>query len=205
MSGKLNVWWGQTLVATLAERRGRMSCTYTDPSMPMFSVAMPTRSAPYPDRFTRPFFHGLLPEGDARRIIAFDLGLGNGGGTDMDLLRALGRDCAGALVIAQGKPHPSALDGIAHGLSSEQIAQRLRDLPDHPLGADGLVRVSLPGVQPKLLLGRTSAGGGTCRLRVGRRLISSNPLTASWQGRSPTSCSVSGSPQLRMFRPQPPK
>ena len=158
MSGKLNVWWGQTLVATLAERRGRMSCTYTDPSMPMFSVAMPTRSAPYPDRFTRPFFHGLLPEGDARRIIAFDLGLGNGGGTDMDLLRALGRDCAGALVIAQGKPHPSALDGIAHGLSSEQIAQRLRDLPDHPLGADGLVRVSLPGVQPKLLLGRAPAG-----------------------------------------------
>lgn len=158
MRRPLNVWWDGAHVATLVERRGKMSCTYTGPSMPMLSVALPTRSAPYPEAVTRPFFHGLLPEGEGRRIIAYDLGLGNDGGADMDLLSALGRDCAGALLISTDDEPPSILANGPVLLSPEQIARRLSDLPGHPLGVDGLVRVSLPGVQPKLLLGQTAAG-----------------------------------------------
>lgn len=159
MTRSLNVWWDGVHVATLDERRGRMSCTYSDPSAPMLSVAMPPRSAPYPERVARPFFHGLLPEGEARRIIAYDLGLGNDGGSDVDLLDALGRDCAGALVITSADDPPPGQVGDQRPLNPMQVAQRLRDLPDHPLGVDAMVRVSLPGVQPKLLLGRTTGGG----------------------------------------------
>lgn len=157
----LAVWWGDQRVATLDERRRKMRCRYLGLDRPMLSVAMVPRSTAYPDRIARPFFHGLLPEGEARRIVAYDLGLGNFGGTDIELLEALGRDCAGALVITgEGETPPDRNDpGPAELLDDATIARRLRALPDQPLGVAASIRVSLPGVQSKLLLHRDQAGG----------------------------------------------
>lgn len=55
---------------------------------------------------------------------------------------------------APPRPGPGALQPLA----DEEVAQRIRALPDHPLGVDDRVRLSLPGVQDKLLLARSPSG-----------------------------------------------
>jgi len=159
MASDLDVWWDGALVARVTQRRGALRTTYASSSVPMLSVTMPVRTSAYPERISRPFFHGLLPEGDARRVIAYDLGLGNQGGDDIALLGAIGRDCAGALVIVpSGEKPPQPGPGALEPLTDEEVAARIRVLPDHPLGVDGRVRLSLPGVQNKLLLTRSEDG-----------------------------------------------
>lgn len=159
MSTDVDVWWGKTCVATVANRRGQMTTAYTSATAPMLTVAMPPRTRAYGEKQSRPFFHGLLPEGETRSKIAYDLGLGNVGGDDLDLLAAIGRDCAGALVIVPaGRTPPQPSAGGLERLTDLEIEQRIRDLPDHPLGVDHRVRLSLPGVQNKLLLARTEDG-----------------------------------------------
>jgi serine/threonine-protein kinase HipA len=56
------------------------------------------------DKSARPFFDGLLPEGEARRIIAYDLGIAES--DTFGLLAQLGRDCAGALAILPNDESP---------------------------------------------------------------------------------------------------
>lgn len=159
MTAALDVWWGTSLVATVEQRRGRIMTRYAPAADRMLSVAMPVRTKPYGEKESRPFFHGLLPEGETRRAIAYDLGFGARGGDDVELLAAIGRDCAGALVVLpSGSDAPTATPGTLESLADHEVAERIRDLPLNPLGVDDRVRVSLPGVQNKLLLARTSDG-----------------------------------------------
>ena len=120
--------------------------------MPLISVAMPIASSAYTDKVVRPFFHGLLPEGQARLVIAYDFGLD--ATDDVGLLAALGRDCAGALVVLPDNETPNG--GSARRppeqLDEHEIELRLKALPVHPLGVTTSIRASLPGVQSKLLL-----------------------------------------------------
>ena len=155
---ELYVFWGEQIVGRLTDSRTGLSFTYEDIDSPMISVAMPPARRPYRDALARPFFHGLLPEGEARRIIAYDLKLRSDGGTDFEMLAALGTDCAGALVIsADDRPPPFDHQDPAP-LSDSEIASKLRELPNEPLGVTGDVRVSLTGMQPKLPLTRLSDG-----------------------------------------------
>ncbi|MHB1129063.1 MAG: HipA domain-containing protein [Ilumatobacteraceae bacterium] len=160
---KLNVWLAGEHVATITENRSGMSMIHTDTAQPLgaplVSMSMPVASQRYGDKTTRPFFHGLLPEGEARSIIAYDLGLDSS--DDMGLLRALGKDCAGALAIQtvdeSAPPKVSAVGQEA--LQDTEIERLLAALPVHPLGFDGKkMRVSLAGIQPKLLLAQTLGG-----------------------------------------------
>lgn len=157
---RLEVWWDDQLVGHLDDRRAGLSFTYESITSPMISVALPPRARPYGDRASRPFFNGLLPEGEARRVIAYDLGMGNDGGGDFELLAALGRDCAGALVICESgrQAFPIPEGRATESLDEAEIALMLRRLPTFPLGVSSEVRLSLPGVQPKLPLARTAAG-----------------------------------------------
>jgi serine/threonine-protein kinase HipA len=60
---------------------------------------MPVSAKAYGEKKVRSFFGGLLPEGEARRILAYDFKVDE---TDvLGLLAILGRDCAGALEIAK--------------------------------------------------------------------------------------------------------
>lgn len=156
---ELNVFWDSMLVGRLSETPAGLTFTYEAIDRPMISVAMPPRRRPYPDHTARPFFHGLLPEGEARRIIAHDLGFRTDGGTDFEMLAALGADCAGALVITENNRPPSDddLNESAH-VDEVTIALKLRELPYEPLGITGDVRVSLTGMQPKLPLTRLPNG-----------------------------------------------
>jgi len=157
---KLEVWLAGKHVANISENRYGMSMVYTDFAQPLgaplVSMSMPVASRRYGNKTTRPFFHGLLPEGEARSTIAYDLGLDSS--NDMGLLQALGKDCAGALTI-QTTDEPAAPKVSVAGcetLRDAEIEKLLAALPIHPLGFDGKkIRVSLAGIQPKLLLAQT--------------------------------------------------
>ena len=116
---------------------------------------MPVRVRPYDDRHARTWLRGLLPEGPARAMIAYDLGLN--AADDFSLLTVLGKDCAGALSLRpEGAQHEQ--EHVGPTLSEERIATLLRSLPTSPLGVDAGFRVSLAGNQSKLLL--TLVDGG---------------------------------------------
>ncbi|HEV2362349.1 MAG TPA: HipA domain-containing protein [Acidimicrobiales bacterium] len=165
MAEELAVWLYGTRVATIDSERGRPRLTYTaearalySPGTPLLSLSLPVRAERFPQGVVRPFLDGLLPEGDSRRVIARDVGV------DADdtygLVRELGRDCAGAIVIKpieEGAP-PRSTTRTAERLSSEEIDDLVRNLRSAPLGAGGRVRISLAGVQEKLLLTLTPDG-----------------------------------------------
>lgn len=160
----LAVWLDGEHVATLELRRG-LRLAYTDLAVrrwplntPVVSLSMPVSTRPYLDRRAAPFFDGLLPEGEIRRMLAYDLGLAED--DTFGLLHALGRECAGALVLAplsEGAPPPASLDQ-AERVSDEEVARRLAAVRTAPLGVDARVRVSLAGAQGKLLLTRLADG-----------------------------------------------
>ncbi len=87
-------------------------------------------------------------------MIAREVGVG--ADDTYGLVRELGRDCAGAMVIQpmeESAPPPSTTL-TAERLSDEELADLVRNLKSAPLGAGGRVRISLAGVQAKLLLTR---------------------------------------------------
>nr|WP_276970646.1 HipA domain-containing protein [Ferrimicrobium acidiphilum] len=149
-------------VATLYERGRQMTMVYTDEAgpldAPLVSMAMPVGSRRYDNQHARAFFRGLLPEGEARRMLAYDFRLDES--DDMGLLAVLGRDCAGALVIRPGDSasRPSTNTVVPKAIDNSEVARRLRELPMHPLGVDQEIRVSLAGVQAKLLLTKLDSG-----------------------------------------------
>ena len=103
-------------------------------------------------------FRHLLPEGEARRAIARDVG--ESPSDTYGLIRALGRDCAGAIVIqpAGDPPPPQPTTVTAERLGSEELATLVANLRSAPLGIGGRVRVSLAGIQEKLVLTRMPDG-----------------------------------------------
>ena len=161
MADELAVWLYGTWVATIDSQRRRPRLTYTDearslysPGTPLLSLSLPVRAERFPQGIVRPFLDGLLPEGESRRVIAREVGVG--ADDTYGLVRELGRDCAGAMVIQpmeESAPPPSTTL-TAERLSDEELADLVRNLKSAPLGAGGRVRISLAGVQAKLLLTR---------------------------------------------------
>jgi serine/threonine-protein kinase HipA len=76
------------------------------------------------------------------------------------LIRALGRDCAGAVVIQpmEYAAPPAPTTTTAEPLSPDEIEDLVKDLKNAPLGVGGRVRISLAGVQEKLVLTRMPDG-----------------------------------------------
>ena len=72
-------------------------CYDLDYREPAISQSLPVQRAAHPHDVCRAVFGGLLPEGDSREALARNLGVS--ASNDYALLRALGRDCAGAVII----------------------------------------------------------------------------------------------------------
>ena len=159
---RLAVWMYDTKIGTLQQSRGSLAFSYTGEALelgagrPLLSVSMPTRALAYRGKTPTAFFEGLLPEGEARRIIAYDFGVAD---EAFALLAVLGRDCAGALIVLPDDEAPQP-DGWPEPISEVEVGRRLRNLPVHPLGVDDKVRASLAGMQEKLLLARLDGGWG---------------------------------------------
>lgn len=156
---ELAVWLYGDHVATIERHQGRPRLTYTQAALdryalgtPLLSLSLPVRAERFPQGVVRAFLDGLLPEGEPRRAIARDVGTPPG--DTYGLIRALGRDCAGALVIqpADEPAPPPATTTTAEPLSDDELESLIRDLRSAPLGVGGRVRISLAGVQEKLVL-----------------------------------------------------
>jgi serine/threonine-protein kinase HipA len=134
--------------------QGRIRFTY-DPAWVTadglaLSHSLPLRDEPFDDDEARPFFAGLLPEGDFLRAVARAFGVS--AGNAFALLDAIGGECAGAVSLSAegaGPPRP----GPPQWLDSHALAELIKILPRRPLlvGEDdeGL-RLSLAGAQEKL-------------------------------------------------------
>lgn len=114
------------------------------------SVSMPLAESPYPDRVTRPFFSGLLPDEGARQKLAQALGVS--AGNAFGLLEIIGGECAGALSFyPAGEMPPSTDEKRIEILTSARLEEILGKLRDRPLlGGEEGVRLSLAGAQDKL-------------------------------------------------------
>ncbi|MGA2837867.1 MAG: HipA domain-containing protein [Acidimicrobiales bacterium] len=165
MAEDLAVWLYGDRVAVVDQERGRPRLTYTPTALeryalgtPLLSLALPVRPERHTQGVVRPFLDGLLPEGQSRLAVANDFDLSPR--DTFGLIRAIGRDCAGAIVIQpaeEGAPPPPSTTS-AEPLTPDDIEQLVQNLRTAPLGVDERVRLSLGGVQEKLLLTRMPDG-----------------------------------------------
>ena len=156
MSHELDVWLFADHVGTLSLVKGRLSFRYApawlgQPNAVALSMSLPLRAEPFDDPQSRPFFAGLLPEGQMRRLIARQLQVS--GQNDFALLDHIGGECAGAVTFleaGQATPLPGSA-GDVQWLSDGEVVAILAELPRRPMlaGQDGL-RLSLAGAQDKL-------------------------------------------------------
>lgn len=156
MAHELNVWLLGELAGQLSLRNGRLCFAYApnwlaQPNAIALSQSLPLRAGAFDDIEARPFFAGLLPEGQMRRLIAqhFHISRQN----DFALLDRIGGECAGAvsfLPLGQNLPMATGADDV-DWLSDSELATILEELPRRPMlaGSDGL-RLSLAGAQDKL-------------------------------------------------------
>ncbi len=164
MPRQLEVWLLGEHVGTLSQIEGRLSFSYaTDwleknstndrisgDTIPL-SQSLPLRTVPFDDRAARPYFVGLLPEGNKRNLIAHALHVS--GKNDFGLLDGIGGECAGAVTLLVPGQNPVAPDsaGAVRWLDGTQLMRLLDEMPKRPMlaGEDG-IRLSLAGAQDKL-------------------------------------------------------
>lgn len=156
MTHELEVWLFTDRVGTLAFVEGYLTFRYASawlshPEAIALSASLPLQAKPFDDRETRPFFAGLLPEGQMRHLIAQQFQVS--GRNDFALLDRIGGECAGAVTFlesGQVLPVPIHKNAI-QWLSDKELVAILDELPNRPMlaGKDGL-RLSLAGAQDKL-------------------------------------------------------
>jgi len=156
MAHELDVWLFADRVGTLALVEGRLNFCYAPawlslPNAVALSTSLPLQTEPFDDHKTRPFFAGLLPEGQMRRLIAQQFQVS--GQNDFALLDHIGGECAGAVTFLEPGQvlHASTQDDDVQWLSDKEVVAILDELPRRPMlaGRDGL-RFSLAGAQDKL-------------------------------------------------------
>ncbi len=169
MTRALDVWFGEQRVGGIrAALEGDFGFEYdpawlADGSSFPVSVRLPLRTAAWTGAEAAAWFGNLLPEGAAREAVCGRLGISVG--NDIDLLAAIGGECAGALrVVPSGLPHGGDRDDTFEELAPQQLAGLLaRD--SAPLLVGGpLIRLSLAGAQRKLPV---CVVGGKVALPVG--------------------------------------
>lgn len=148
----LEVWLLNQRTGTLWLNAGQLIFQYSAQwlelpgSMPL-SQSLPLQAEPFSDQECRPFFAGLLPEGQLRQRLARQCQISRS--NDFALLAVIGGDCAGAVSLAVGDraEAPAAVEW----LEQDQLITLLEELPQRPMLAqrDGL-RLSLAGAQDKL-------------------------------------------------------
>jgi serine/threonine-protein kinase HipA len=168
----LDVWLGGRVVADLTVNRRQVAALrYRDDYVAErgegalgLSVPLPVSSRRFRGDLVDRWIESLLPEGETRTVLEQYFRVRRGDG--FALLAALGRDCAGAVAILPAGDGLAADVGTPQPLTPAEVEQAVATLRQHPLGVDQDVRVSLGGLQSKLLLVQVDGGwarpvGGT--------------------------------------------
>jgi serine/threonine-protein kinase HipA len=159
MAHELQVWLFAQPIGTLALAQGRLTFCYRPeylkkPQAVALSCSLPLQLGAFDDHAARPYFAGLLPEGQLRRLLArqFQVSQQN----DFALLDRIGGECAGAVTLinpaqAQTLPSPAPNNSQVQWLEDAELIAVLNELPERPMlaGKQGL-RLSLAGAQDKL-------------------------------------------------------
>jgi serine/threonine-protein kinase HipA len=187
---QLDVWLLSEHVGTLMQVDGRLGFVYRQEwldrapgdagSLPQaLSQSLPLRAEPFDDRATRPFFAGLLPEGEQRRLVAQALQASRQ--NDFALLEGIGGECAGAVTLLEPGQIPghAAPSGLVESdptrvrwLEGPALLKLLAEMPQRPMlaGQEGL-RLSLAGAQDKLPVVVDRGDGAAAPLRIGLPLF----------------------------------
>ncbi|HEX2161171.1 MAG TPA: type II toxin-antitoxin system HipA family toxin [Thermoleophilaceae bacterium] len=151
----LDVWLYGRHAGRLEQVDGRMRFTYAPEYVAAggapHSCSLPLGDHEH-DREAEAFFANLLPEGEARTMVARRLGVS--AGNDFGLLYEIGGDCAGAVTLLPPGASPETIAERAEirWLDEPALAAALDELPRRPLLADPDegIRLSLAGAQDKL-------------------------------------------------------
>ncbi len=155
MVSRLDVYLNNILAGELRQDDvGQISYIYNEQYLELkgaqfLSQSLPLRKEPFDFRECRPFFSGILPEGEIREIIARNLGISQR--NDFSMLERIGGDCAGAITFLPSGQKLNLIDDEYRTLSIQELGNILRELPNRPLmaGEKG-IRLSLAGAQNKL-------------------------------------------------------
>lgn len=144
-------------VGELQDTNGIWSFTYDvawagDEAAYPLSPALPLGSGPHVDssstRAVQWYFDNLLPEEDARTLLAKDARID--AADAFGLLAYYGAESAGSLTLLTQAP--AASTGATQALSDEQLQERIEALPRISLASRAVKRMSLAGAQHKLAL-----------------------------------------------------
>jgi serine/threonine-protein kinase HipA len=152
------------------------------------SLCLPLREEPFSDPECRPFFAGLLPEGEFLKAVARALGVS--AGNPFLVLEEIAGECAGAVsLVPEGAEPPFDRASPPRWLDDAELSRMLKELPMRPLligfeGEERVLRLSLAGAQNKLpvlvgdaRLGITRGAERTAAARTAARL----QLPEGWQ------------------------
>ncbi len=154
---RLQVFWDRKLVGTLTRHKmGRVVFQYTSHwlkhhNKPV-SLSLPCRKEKFPPALSTAFFENLLPESNARNILAFNNRFNKK--DTFAFLEKFGEDCAGALSVVPGEDEPEFASGMYECIDSElmetldKIAESPRKYSLYP--AMKIARLSIAGAQDKL-------------------------------------------------------
>lgn len=121
-----------------------------DPAAKPLSLSLPLQKEPFPERKIRPYFEGLLPEADARKSVAREVGVSSN--SYLKLISALGFECIGALLIVDSDNEE--LSSELHPKYKEFSQKDFDDLSRLGYGKAGEIiadtRLSLAGGQSKV-------------------------------------------------------
>jgi serine/threonine-protein kinase HipA len=160
----LQVWLDGHVVADLTVNRRRVpQLRYREDFIAAhgagalgLSVPLPIAVRPYKGELVDYWVESLLPEGETRTVLERYFRVRRGDG--FALLAAIGRDCAGAVAVTPPGQDLGDAAGPLQPLTSGEVGEAVATLRQHPLGVDDEVRVSLGGLQSKLLLVQVDSG-----------------------------------------------
>jgi serine/threonine-protein kinase HipA len=155
----LDVYLHRDLIGSLErDEQARLSFRYrsewVEQGGEQLSLSLPLREEPFDDAECRPFFAGLLPEGEFLRSIArfFQISAEN----PFSVLREIGGECAGAVSLAPPEIMPPFLNAAGPRWLEDGDLERLLEgmpspalLPDAGEEGEGS-RLSLAGTRDKL-------------------------------------------------------
>jgi serine/threonine-protein kinase HipA len=153
VTGRLEVTCDRHLVGTVTADQGdRFTFEYQqswldDPQSFPVSQSLPLVPGPQMGEPPHAFFANLLPEGRVRQLVARRFGISED--NDFGLLAALGGECAGALVLAEGPPEVA--ESRYRPLDEVELASiATTGGAFAELVSGGGIRLSLAGAQDKL-------------------------------------------------------